>query len=93
LPDQDPPEIFGMHSNADIAYQRNLSDLYCTIILITQSEDSGDDEGGSDTDKIVSDIITNFLGTLPELLLRSVASKSVKERNSDGMISIYTTFL
>jgi len=25
LPDQDPPEIFGMHSNADITFQRNSS--------------------------------------------------------------------
>jgi len=81
-----------MHSNADIAYQRNLSDLYCQIILTTQSEDSGEDEG-TDTDKIVGDMISSFLGTLPELLLRSTASKSVKERNNDGMISIYTTFL
>lgn len=25
LPDQDPPEIFGMHSNADITFQMNTT--------------------------------------------------------------------
>jgi len=38
-------------------------------------------------------MLKKFLETLPEPLRRSEASKVVKERGSDGMISIYTTFL
>lgn len=58
LPEQDPPEIFGMHSNADISYQRSISDKYCNIIMLTLNDEGGDEEGGSDSEKIVNDILT-----------------------------------
>lgn len=54
---------------------------------MTLSEEGGDEEG-SDTEKIVNNIITSYLTRLPEVLRRSDASKIVKERGSDGMISI-----
>jgi len=80
-----------MHSNADISYQRSVSDKYCNIIMLTLNDEGGDDEGGSDTEKIVNDIISKYLDSLPETLSRNEASKSVKERGNDGMISIFTT--
>lgn len=81
-----------MHSNADITYQRNVSNTLCEVILLTFSDEGGEDSG-SDTDKVVNDILSRMLDGLPELLKRVDASKAVKERGSDGMISIYTTFL
>lgn len=51
------------------------------------SDDSTEDDGTS-KDKIVTDIIRKFLETVPEPLKRTEASKAVKERGNDGMISI-----
>jgi len=76
-----------MHSNADITYQRNVSGQYCSVMLGTISDEGGDEEG-NDTEKIVNDMITQMTETLPAPLLRIDASKQVKERGSDGMISI-----
>jgi len=47
-----------MHSNADISYQRSISDKYCNIIMLTLNDEGGDEEGGSDSEKIVNDILT-----------------------------------
>jgi len=39
MPDQDPPEIFGMHSNADITFQMNTTTSYIDMILSTISDE------------------------------------------------------
>lgn len=59
MPDQDPPEIFGMHSNADITFQFNTSQRYLNAIMSTVAEEGGGDEEGGEntTDKAVQDII------------------------------------
>jgi hypothetical protein len=49
-----------MHSNADIAFQRDTSDLYCREILNIAADKSGgggDDEGGSGGDNIILDMV------------------------------------
>ena len=77
LPDQDPPEIFGMHSNADIAFQRDTSDLYCREILNIAAEKSGgggDDDGGSGGDNIILEIVNKYIEGIPQLLSRSEIS-------------------
>jgi len=85
-----------MHSNADITFQLNSSKRLCETILLTANEDTNtdsNDEESNNLDKTVLDIIKKLLESLPEILKRSDASKSVKERGNDGMISIYSTFL
>jgi len=92
LPDQDPPEIFGMHSNADITFQMNTTNIYINMVLSTISDEGGDVEGDS-SEKLVLDMINKFLEILPDPLRRSESSKTVLERGDDGAISVYTVYL
>jgi len=55
--------------------------------MLTMSDESTDEDGGSN-EKIVLDIIKRFCEITPEPLKRTEASKTVKERGNDGMISI-----
>jgi len=59
--------------------------------MLIMSDESLDDN--TDKEKIVLDIIRKYLDLTPAVMKRSDASKTVKERDNDGMISIYTTFL
>mmetsp|Transcript_66239 Transcript_66239/g.142981 ORF Transcript_66239/g.142981 Transcript_66239/m.142981 type:complete len:80 (+) Transcript_66239:3560-3799(+) len=79
-----------MHSNADITFQMNTSNRYCEQIMKTSSDDSGaaNDDDGSNLEKAVMDMLKRFLDLLPELLKRADASKQVKERGNDGLMSI-----
>ena len=89
LPDQDPPEIFGMQSNADITYQMNSTNVMLEMVLSTVSDEGGADEDDS-SDKLVLDMITNLLDELPEPLCRYESSKTVLERGTDGSINDYS---
>jgi len=50
--------------------------------------DEGQEEDSGNLERVVLEIIKKFLETLPDTLKRSEASKTVKERGNDGMISI-----
>lgn len=76
-----------MHSNADITFQMNTSNAYCNLIIQTGSDDSADVDL-SNNEKLVTEMLKKYLELLPENLRRSEASKQVKERGNDGMISI-----
>lgn len=89
MPDQDPPEIFGMHSNADITFQMNTTTSYIDMILSTISDEGGDEEGDS-SEKLVLDMINKFLEVLPEPLRRCESSNTVLERGDDGSINVFT---
>jgi len=55
--------------------------------MITMNDDAVEEEGSSKETTVI-EIIKRFLERLPEVLRRSDASKAVKERGNDGMISI-----
>jgi len=64
--DELPPEIpqmFGLHSNAEIGYLTNLGESLCFTIL--QCSGSSGGGGGSKKDDIVNDLIIKFLDKLP----------------------------
>lgn len=83
-----------MHSNADIAFQRDTSDMYCNVILTIATETTGggdDEEGGGDN--IILDMVNKYIESLPSKLLRSDVSEKNLERDQSGNLSIYTNFL
>lgn len=59
------PQMFGLHSNAEIGYLTNMGEtLFATILQCSGGSDSG---GGKGKDKIVKEMIDRFLDSLPPL--------------------------
>jgi len=68
LPMVDEPEIFGMHENADITYNRNESAALLTSILVLQPRDGGGGGGGKTADETVLEIIADIASKIPPAL-------------------------
>lgn len=47
-----------MHSNADITFQRDTSNNYCTIILSIAAESGGGDDKGGSGENLILDMVT-----------------------------------
>lgn len=67
LPYSDEPEIFGLHENANIAFQTQETHAMIATILDVQPRlaSSG---GGKTSDEIVFDLAESILNRLPEKL-------------------------
>lgn len=64
--DELPPEnpnMFGLHSNAEIGYLTNLGESLCFTIL--QCSGSSGGGGGAKKDELVNELIIKFLERLP----------------------------
>ncbi|XP_065179973.1 dynein axonemal heavy chain 5-like [Sycon ciliatum] len=64
LPANDTPEVFGLHVNADIAYQTNTAQTCMNIILSIQPKDSGG-SGGATRESVVFKQAEDMLKRLP----------------------------
>lgn len=58
------PNMFGLHSNAEIGYLTNLGEALCFTIL--QCSGSSGGGGGQSKDEMVNELIIKFLEKLPE---------------------------
>jgi dynein heavy chain, axonemal len=63
LPDYDTPEIFGLHSNADITYQINTAKGILDTILSVQPKEGGG--GGESRESVVYQLAVDMLRKLP----------------------------
>jgi len=87
----DDPEVFGLHSNANISYQRNESDYQVNTILSIQPRIGGGG-GGPTPDEIVLARKNDILNKLPDSLDRATGKKELfKEKN--GLLTSLTTVL
>lgn len=87
----DDPEIFGLHSNANISYQRQESNYVIDTILEIQPRVGGKGTGPT-PDEIVLLRQKDILEGLPEMLERSAGKKELfKEKN--GLLPSLTTVL
>lgn len=64
IPPVDSPNIFGLHTNADLTYRLKEAAEMLTTIIETQPKDSGGGAGKT-TDEIVRDICMDLLGKMP----------------------------
>uniref|UniRef100_H3AEZ5 Dynein axonemal heavy chain 5 n=1 Tax=Latimeria chalumnae TaxID=7897 RepID=H3AEZ5_LATCH len=64
LPLVDTPEVFGLHSNADITYQTNMANETLSTIVNIQPKDSGGG-GGETRESVVQRLATEMLEKLP----------------------------
>ncbi|PVD36438.1 hypothetical protein C0Q70_03422 [Pomacea canaliculata] len=92
LPQIDEPEIFGMHENANIAFQTQETNTLVTTILEVQPRQSGGGTGKSN-DEIVFELAENILGKLVNKIDIEEASKDMFEPDSKGRLNSLTTVL
>ncbi|XP_075140366.1 dynein axonemal heavy chain 6 [Leptodactylus fuscus] len=92
LPLTDDPEIFGMHENANLAFQRKETNTLINTILDVQPRSTSRGAGKSNDD-IVSELAASILSKLPDKLNMEVASEMLFVRDSKGRVSSLTTVL
>eukprot|EP00163_Fabomonas_tropica_P031149 TRINITY_DN730_c1_g1_i7.p1 TRINITY_DN730_c1_g1~~TRINITY_DN730_c1_g1_i7.p1 ORF type:complete len:4213 (+),score=1156.03 TRINITY_DN730_c1_g1_i7:1002-12641(+) len=75
LPVTDPPEVFGLHDNANISYQNQETDRILTTISNTQPRDNSASTAQK-PEEIVADLATEILGKLPKALSQDEATST-----------------
>ncbi|KAL0228525.1 hypothetical protein RCL1_004668 [Eukaryota sp. TZLM3-RCL] len=92
LPLHDPPEVFGLHSNAAISlYLIETRNLLSTVVNLQPR--SGGSGVGQTPEEIVSQLCQQLLTTIPEDILLSEAHESIFALGDDGFISALSTTL
>lgn len=61
LPDTEMPEIFGMHDNANIAFQKQESDFIINTVLGIQPRETGTGSSGKTSDETVLELAGSIL--------------------------------
>jgi len=92
LPHDDSPEIFGMHSNANITFMMQETEKMISTILSLQPRDSG--AGGGETpDQMVTRVAISMEETLPDILDRDDAGPDTFLINAMGQMDSLATVL
>jgi len=92
LPITAEPEVFGMHENANLTYQRQETDKIMNTILSIQPRDVASG-GGKSSDDIVSQLAEQLEAGIPELLDRKKAGADTFQTNNEGLLSSLATVL
>ena len=66
MPQNDTPELFGMHVNADITFRNKQTNELISTIIDTQPKSSGGGGGGLSREEVVLNIGEDFLARMPE---------------------------
>jgi dynein heavy chain len=92
LPEEDAPEVFGLHDNANIAYQRQESDTMVEKVLSIQPRIGGGAGGGLTPDEIVLEKCKTFNERIPPNLDRAEGLKDLF-KTQNGLLPSLTTVL
>ncbi|KAG8454285.1 hypothetical protein GDO86_000797 [Hymenochirus boettgeri] len=92
LPLTDDPEIFGMHENANLAFQRKETSTLINTVLDVQPRSTAQGSGKSN-DEIVNELATSILAKLPGKLDMEAASETLFIKDSKGRVNSLTTVL
>eukprot|EP00930_Biecheleria_cincta_P050644 TRINITY_DN3582_c0_g1_i1.p1 TRINITY_DN3582_c0_g1~~TRINITY_DN3582_c0_g1_i1.p1 ORF type:complete len:2677 (-),score=555.77 TRINITY_DN3582_c0_g1_i1:255-8135(-) len=76
IPAVDSPNIFGLHTNADLTYRLKEASEMITTIIETQPKDSGG-SGGKSTDDIVKETCVDLLGKMPPDFIEEIFRASI----------------
>uniref|UniRef100_A0A7N9AZR1 Dynein, axonemal, heavy chain 6 n=1 Tax=Mastacembelus armatus TaxID=205130 RepID=A0A7N9AZR1_9TELE len=92
LPIIDDPEIFGMHENANLAFQRQETMILINTILDVNPRSSAQ-HGPKSNDEIVCELAESILAKIPERLEMDEAVESLFVRDDNGRLNSLTTVL
>ena len=87
-PEVDPPEVFGLHSNADIIYRTRQCQQTLGKILDIQPRGSGGG-GGKSPDEVVVEMANDFLKRLPAEWRLDVVRDMLKKINAQLPLNIF----
>ena len=87
-PEVDPPEVFGLHSNADIIYRTRQSQQTLTTILDIQPRGSSGGSGKT-PDQIVIEMSDDFLKRLPPVWKLDVVRDLMKKIDDRKPLNIF----
>ena len=93
LPIADDPDIFGMHENANISFQRSESSYILSTALSIQPKEKGITGLGKTADQIVDELASKFLEELPSILMKSEERVPIFVEDSNGLMDAMATFL
>ncbi|KAK9823491.1 hypothetical protein WJX72_003121 [[Myrmecia] bisecta] len=92
LPATEAPEVFGMHANANIAFElQETRRLIDTILSIQPRLEGG--HGGSSGDQVVADLAGKILQSLPANLNREDAHPELFDRTPAGQLNSLSVVL
>ncbi|KAG7222943.1 hypothetical protein INR49_015970 [Caranx melampygus] len=92
LPIIDDPEIFGMHENANLAFQRHETLTLINIILDVNLSSSAQ-HGAKSNDDIVCELAESILDRIPERINMDEAVEALFVRDENGRLNSLTTVL
>ncbi|XP_041838798.1 dynein heavy chain 6, axonemal [Melanotaenia boesemani] len=92
LPIIDDPEVFGMHENASLAFQRQETMTLINNILDVNPRSSAC-QGAKSNDDIVCELAKSILAKLPECLNMEAAVEKLFVRDKNGRLNSLTTVL
>ena len=80
FPENEDPEVFGMHENANITFQMKESKLALETILSIQPRDVGIDPSGKTPDQIVEELCSAIEEKIPFFF--KTENQSTLQKNS-----------
>uniref|UniRef100_A0A667W9Y7 Dynein axonemal heavy chain 6 n=1 Tax=Myripristis murdjan TaxID=586833 RepID=A0A667W9Y7_9TELE len=92
LPIMDDPEVFGMHENANLAFQRQETMSLINTILEVHPRSSACD-GAKSNDEIVCELADSVLSKIPECLDMDEAVETLFLQDDNGRLNSLTTVL
>ncbi|KAM3623278.1 uncharacterized protein V6R79_009492 [Siganus canaliculatus] len=92
LPIIDDPAVFGMHENANLAFQRQESATFINSLLDVNPRSSSHHEAKKNND-IVTEVADSILAKLPERVAMDEAMETLFIRDKNGHLNSLTTFL
>lgn len=88
------PEVFGMHPNANIAFQLQETSTLLDAVISIQPRVSGGGSGGGSTDAIVAGLCEDILQQMPPDLSLDEAAAGLFDRSSaDGKLNSLSVVL
>jgi dynein heavy chain len=88
IPDDDSPEVFGLHANADITYGEDQADHLLSTILETRPKENSSGGDGISTEQKVSNWAAEKVETLPPDFVMHDVRYHVKNRPRSELKSV-----
>jgi len=81
MKDEDHPNVFGMHANADLTYRAKVTREMLYTIVSIQPKDSGGGDGGPTRDEIVLEQAAKMLRDMPKAFNPVEVRKGIEKLN------------